>query len=121
MSTLDKEEIFNIGRRLRDERTRLGLSQEAFGTKVGTTGRTIKKYEGNETSPRANELLVAWGFGLDVLYVITGQRTPLSLHEERAAYSPAERLAEEIRELTLSESDARLMGDLVKRLASNGR
>lgn len=120
MSTLDREELFNIGRRLRDERTRLGLSQEAFGTKVGTTGRTIKKYEGNETSPRASELLVAWGFGLDVLYVITGERSPLSLREERASYAPAEKLAEDIRALTLSESDAQLMGDLIKRLASKG-
>lgn len=121
MSTVDKEELFNIGRRLRDERNRLGLSQEAFGTRIGTTGRTIKKYEGNETSPRASELLLAWGIGLDVLYVITGERAPLSLHEPRAFYSPAEHLAEEVRELSLSESDARLIGELAQRLNSKAR
>lgn len=121
MSTVDEEEIFNIGQRLKDERVRLGMSQEAFGTRIGTTGRTIKKYEGNETSPRASELLIAWDVGVDVLYVVTGERAPLVARQERAVYSAAERLAEEVRELTLSESDARLVGDLAQRLNSKAR
>lgn len=121
MSTGDGEEIFNIGRRLRDERVRLGYSQETFGTRIGTTGRTIKKYEGNETSPRASELAVAWSAGVDVLYVITGERAPFSMREERAPYSPAETLAEAVRELSLSESDARLIGELATRMAATKR
>lgn len=117
MSTENGEEIFNIGQRLKEERDRLGFSQEAFGTRIGTTGRTVKKYEANETSPRASELLTAYSAGMDVLYVITGERLPLQLREDRGSYAPAEHLADEIRELSLSVGDARLVTELVKRLA----
>ena len=75
MSTTFGEELFNIGARLKDERERLGLSQEALGTRIGTTGRTIKKYEANETSIRATELLQMYGIGADVLYIFTGRRS----------------------------------------------
>ncbi len=117
MSTACGEEIFNIGSRLREERTRLGMSQEVFGTRIGTTGRTVKKYEGNETSPRASELLTASSFGLDVLYVVTGEKTPLGVAEPAPAYSEAGRLATYIAGLKLSAPDADLLKAMADRLA----
>lgn len=117
MSTGQGEEIFSIGERLKAERVRLGLSQEAFGEKIGTSGRTVKKYEGNETSPRAAELLTASTFGLDVLYVIAGVHTPLQARQDRATYSTAENLAAEIATLDLTSDDAELLLSLAGRLA----
>lgn len=118
MSTGQGEEIFSIGERLKAERVRLGLSQEAFGEKIGTSGRTVKKYEGNETSPRAAELLTAAGFGLDVLYVIAGVHTPIQARQDRAIYTPSENLAAEVASLKLSAEDAEILKALAARLSN---
>lgn len=117
MSTDSGEEIFTIGARLRKERERIGLSQEAFGKKIGTSGRTIKKYEGNETSPRAEELLVASTLGVDVLYVVAGVHTPIQAMQDRAIYTPAENLAAEIAGMKLSSDDAEMLKALAVRLS----
>lgn len=117
MSTVNGEDLFRIGERLREERVRLGMSQETFGTRIGTTGRTIKKYEGSETSPRAVELLIASSFGLDVLYVVTGEKIKLSVRQDRPPYSPGERVAAQIESLKLTEEDAGRLLDLANRLA----
>lgn len=109
--------MFGIGARLREERQRLGLTQEIFGAKLGTSGRTIKKYEGNETSPRANELAVASSLGLDVLYVVTGLRQPLGVAEPAAPYSVAADLASHVAMLKLTEPDAELLQAMADRLA----
>ncbi|HJW25145.1 MAG TPA: helix-turn-helix transcriptional regulator [Rhodocyclaceae bacterium] len=111
------EEIFNIGRRLKEERERIGLSQELFGSKICTTGRTIKKYEIDETSPRATELLRMHGMGVDVLYVITGTRLPIGVASPEAIYTPAESLGQFIRSLKLSDDDAELLRAMADRLA----
>ena len=117
MSTTFGEELFNIGARLKDERERLGLSQEALGTRIGTTGRTIKKYEANETSIRATELLQMYGIGADVLYIVTGEKHPLGAKQARVAYSAAERVAAFIAELPLSDEDSALLRAMAERLS----
>lgn len=117
MSTLIGEDLFNIGVRLKEERERLQLSQEALGTRLATTGRTIKKYEANETSIRATELLQFSGLGADVLYIVTGERVPMGAAHERADYSVAEQLGQFIADLTLSDEDATLLKSMALRLA----
>lgn len=116
MST-EAEKLFNIGARLREERKKLGLSAEALGARLGTTGRTIRKYEDNETSPRAAELLELSNMGADVLYIVTGARLPVGVAEARANYTPAEKLAEVIAGLKLSADDAGLIKAMAERLA----
>lgn len=117
MSTPRGEDLFNIGVRLKEERERLQLSQETLGTRLATTGRTIKKYEANETSIRATELLQFSGLGADVLYIVTGERQPLTCAQSRGTYSPAERLGQFIADLKLSEDDADLLKLTAIRLA----
>lgn len=114
MSTHVPEEIFNIGGRLSEERKRKGLSQESLGTLMRTTGRTVKKYESNETSPRATELLLLSGQGFDVLYIVTGERTPV---DSINASSAAERLAQFVANINLSDADAQLLRVMAERLA----
>ncbi|MBI2306120.1 MAG: helix-turn-helix transcriptional regulator [Rhodocyclales bacterium] len=117
MSTIS-EEKFNIGARLREERKKLGLSAEALGARLSTTGRTIRKYEDNDTSPRAAELLELSRMGADVLYIVTGARMPVGLAEPRANYTPAEMLAEFIaRNVKLSAEDAELLKAMAQRLS----
>lgn len=68
----------NSGDRLREERVRLGLNQTEFAALVGVTKTTQFNYEKGDRSPDTRYLEVAAAAGVDVLYVVTGQRTPLS-------------------------------------------
>ncbi|QGZ31471.1 helix-turn-helix domain-containing protein [Stutzerimonas stutzeri] len=67
-----------LGERLREERKRLGLSQGDFGALGGVKANAQGKYESDERSPDAAYLNGVMTAGVDVLYVLTGKRTPLS-------------------------------------------
>jgi transcriptional regulator with XRE-family HTH domain len=80
--------LTTIGGRLKEERARLGVSQTELGT-IGGVGKTTQiNYEKNERQPDAGYLAAAAAAGVDVLYVLTGTRTPrpvdgLSMAEEK--------------------------------------
>lgn len=63
----------DIGARLREERERLGYSQEAFGAVGGVLKRAQIHYEKAERNPDAAYLAAIAAIGADVLYVLTGQ------------------------------------------------
>lgn len=63
-----------IGVLLQTERERLGFSQAKFATLGGTKPRTLQDWERGTSTPSAEFLSNTTEFGLDVLYVITGQR-----------------------------------------------
>lgn len=63
-----------IGARLRAERERLSLSQEAFANKAGVHRRTQVNYEADERRPDADYLAAIAGFGADIAYIVTGSR-----------------------------------------------
>ena len=65
-----------IGYRLQEERKRLGLNQDVFAAEVGVAKRTLAGYEGGAGDVGALVLAHAALLGVDVLYVVTGQRTP---------------------------------------------
>ncbi|MCI8210835.1 DNA-binding protein [Pseudomonas sp. S25] len=64
-----------IGKRLREERRRLGLSQRDLGLLGGVAANAQGKYEGGERAPRADYLAALARAGVDVLYVLTNRRT----------------------------------------------
>ena len=68
-----------IGFRLRKERERLGLSQRAFGEIGGVEANAQGKYESGDRAPKADYLAAVAAEGVDVLYVITGKPTPISV------------------------------------------
>lgn len=65
-----------IGRRLQEERQRLGFVQAEFAEKVGLAKRTLAGYEGGQGDIGATALAAASDIGVDILYVVTGRRTP---------------------------------------------
>ncbi len=65
-----------IGARLREERERLGLSQRVFGEIGGVEPNAQGKYESGDRTPKADYLAAVANKGVDVLYVLTGSRTP---------------------------------------------
>jgi len=77
-----------IGERLREERERLDFNQSAFGAIGGVAKRAQIHYEQGERSPDANYLAAVAKVGVDIRYVVTGDRkgpTPVKLTEEEAA------------------------------------
>jgi transcriptional regulator with XRE-family HTH domain len=68
----------DLGTRLKEERKRLGLSQQDFGAIGGVEANAQGKYESGERIPRSDYLAALGKKGVDVLYVLSGKRTPLS-------------------------------------------
>lgn len=68
-----------LGARLREERESLGFSQTAFSALAGVSLRTEQDWERGVSSVKSDFLAVAGQHGVDVLYVLTGQRTSRSL------------------------------------------
>lgn len=62
-----------IGKRLREERERLGLSQPAFAAVAGTSKQTLFSWETGKTAPDGFQLSALATAGADVLYILTGQ------------------------------------------------
>jgi transcriptional regulator with XRE-family HTH domain len=61
--------------RLREERTRLGLTQADVSEIVGTTKRTVQAWESGTTSPNAQQLAALRERGFDVLFLLSATRS----------------------------------------------
>lgn len=68
--------MLNIGERLKEERVRLGYNQGDFAAIAGVAKTSQFNYEKGERSPDAAYLAAVAEKGVDVLYVVTGRRTP---------------------------------------------
>jgi transcriptional regulator with XRE-family HTH domain len=92
----------DLGTRLKEERKRMGLSQQEFGTIGGVEANAQGKYENGERIPRSDYLAALGKKGVDVLYVITGERTPMTVdalnEAERAIITHYRALNEEDQE-----------------------
>ncbi|MGS1027706.1 helix-turn-helix domain-containing protein [Burkholderia seminalis] len=64
----------SIGNRLKEERMRIGLSQAEFAALGGLGKQAQLNYESDARSPDANYLAALSKVGVDVLYVVTGER-----------------------------------------------
>lgn len=60
--------------RLRQERQRTGLNQKDFGSKNGVTLDSQNRYETGKNQPNAEYLATLAQNGIDVLYILTGER-----------------------------------------------
>jgi transcriptional regulator with XRE-family HTH domain len=76
-----------MGERLASERERLGFKQPEFALLGGAKPRTLQDWERGIAAPSSEFLALVGQHGVDLLYVLTGQRTP--------AASPADLTAEE--------------------------
>lgn len=77
----------SIGERLRSERSRLGMNQDELA-KVGGVQRSAQSnYERGDRSPDAAYLALVAAAGVDVLYVVTGEKKPTM--NELALYGDA--------------------------------
>ncbi|MGV8861064.1 MAG: helix-turn-helix domain-containing protein [Pseudomonas sp.] len=66
-----------LASRLRSERKRLGLTQSQLADLGGVEANAQAHYEKGFRIPRADYLAALAGYGLDLLYVVTGNKTPI--------------------------------------------
>jgi transcriptional regulator with XRE-family HTH domain len=69
--------LLNIGERLREERVRLGFNQSDFAAIAGVAKTSQFNYEKGDRSPDADYLAAVAAEGVDILYVVIGQRLPV--------------------------------------------
>ncbi|MDZ4036171.1 helix-turn-helix transcriptional regulator [Burkholderia gladioli pv. alliicola] len=98
-----------IGSRLREERLRLGLSQDEFAAVGGVLRRAQANYESNERSSDTKYLSAIAGLGVDLLYIILGVRSVSA--EPQSASEPA----------TTLEDDEHLLIDGYRQLNEAGK
>lgn len=63
-----------FGDRIKSERLRLNIQQLAFADACEVSRGALLKWEKNEATPNAQALALMSRLGVDVLYVVTGQR-----------------------------------------------
>lgn len=76
-----------FGDRIKSERLRLNIQQLAFADACQVSRGALLKWEKNEATPNAQALALMSKLGVDVLYVVTGQRAS----ESEGTLAPAER------------------------------
>lgn len=68
----------SVGKRLKEERNRLGLSQTAMAVACGAAGkRTQIMFEQDDHVPNGTYFIAADEIGVDVTYVLVGRRSLL--------------------------------------------
>lgn len=67
-----------VGNRLREERERLGLIQVEMAEKANISRITQQHYENDRRKPDTDYLALVAALGVDVQYVITGERREMA-------------------------------------------
>lgn len=76
MSTQNETFAPGFGERLRDERKRLGLSQDEFAGRVGVKRLAQLQYEKEVREPRTSYLAALGALGVSLSYVLFGKKGP---------------------------------------------
>ena len=77
-----------MNERIKEERKRLGMGQKVCALYGGVDGRTQRKYEQGESPPDVDYLgkLDKFAPGIDVLYILTGERTPVPARKRNQSF-----------------------------------
>ncbi|WP_151801659.1 helix-turn-helix domain-containing protein [Acinetobacter guillouiae] len=82
LSQMVNENNDQRGERLREERLRLGLSQKDFAALFGKKNMAVMRYEKGDRVIGQDDLEALHVAGVDVYYLITGERTQPNLLSE---------------------------------------
>lgn len=94
--------------RLREERKRLKLNQTQLAALAGTTKNSQLNYEKGNVCPNAVYLAAIAAAGVDVQYVLTGQRSaePVLTPEEKAVLAAWQKASQAVRAAALAALQA---------------
>ena len=89
----------SVGERLREERTRLGLTQQELGAACGVHRRAVVNYESDENYPGGAFLGAALRAGMDVHYVLSGSRNAALATDELGLLAAWRRANAQVRQM----------------------
>lgn len=84
------EIILSIGQKIKEEREKKALSQDALSKILPTSRKTIVNWEMDISAPDAKQLEIMYMQGFDVHYIITGNRMPLFASQDVSSYESIE-------------------------------
>ncbi|CAM3849460.1 helix-turn-helix domain-containing protein [Avibacterium endocarditidis] len=90
-----------IGHRLKEERQRMGLTQRAFAKLGGVRSQAQFKYEHNRIMPRADYLMKLGLEGVDINYILFGERGVIAINKEEKCLLDLLRNSKDIRDFIL--------------------
>lgn len=66
-------DVIGIGKRLKFERERIGITQEEMAERLGVSDRQYRRYENGTSQMRSNALFLLNEMGIDLDYLCNGQ------------------------------------------------
>jgi transcriptional regulator with XRE-family HTH domain len=103
--------LLNLGDRLKEERTALGMNQQSFADRAGVSKTTQFNYEKGTRQPDAVYLAAISEMGVDVMYVLTGSRSLNSLApDESSLLDNYRHLCDEQRDVVFKVSEVMSAG-----------
>lgn len=103
--------ISSIQKRVKEERERLGLTQDSMAKIGGVSQRTQANYETGSRAPTAEYLAKVRGVGADVVYIVSGERLDkpslvLLTPEERSLVDSFRGLPDDMKSMLVCYLDA---------------
>lgn len=118
--------VNSLGERIREERVRLGFAQPDFAGLAGASKSTQINWEKNQGAPDARTL-AAWSeFGLDITFVVTGERsinkasTPYEIELLQRAFERAKTLVSGGAEKDFGAAVHRIYNELYRKAVADG-
>lgn len=112
-----------FGEKVRNERNRLGLSQDELAEKIGVTRRVISSYENDSSRPRGTERYnkLADALGLNINYLLSEDEAFIANVEDNYGRRGAKQAKELLAEVTglfaggeMADEDMREMVDAIQ-------
>lgn len=112
-----------FGEKVRNERTRLGLSQDELANKIGVTRRVISSYENDSSRPRGTERYnkLADALGVNINYLLSEDEAFIANVEDNYGRRGAKQAKELLAEVTglfaggeMADEDMREMVDAIQ-------
>lgn len=112
-----------FGEKVRNERNRLGLSQDELANKIGVTRRVISSYENDSSRPRGTERYnkLADALGVNINYLLSEDEAFIANVEDNYGHRGAKQAKELLAEVTglfaggeMADEDMREMVDAIQ-------
>lgn len=112
-----------FGEKIRNERNRLGLSQDELAEKIGVTRRVISSYENDSSRPRGTERYnkLAEALGVNINYLLSEDEAFIANVEDNYGRRGAKQAKELLAEVTglfaggeMADEDMREMVDAIQ-------
>lgn len=112
-----------FGEKVRNERNRLGLSQDELAEKIGVTRRVISSYENDSSRPRGTERYnkLADALGVNINYLLSEDEAFITNVEDNYGRRGAKQAKELLAEVTglfaggeMADEDMREMVDAIQ-------